>query len=130
VKSGQRTELSLIEPIEEIQSRDVIAAACNGDLLSQQILSDAGAHLGTAISGLVNLFNPSIIIIGGGVSQIGDLLLEPIRRTVQRRSLKMASKRLRITTALLGRRSSGMGAVVQALSLVLHQEIENNSEGR
>jgi Transcriptional regulator/sugar kinase len=129
VKAGKRTELSGIQPVEGIQSRDVIAAACNGDLLSQQILSDAGAHLGTAIASLVNLFNPSMIIIGGGVSQIGDLLLEPIRRTVQRRSLKMASKRLRITTALLGRRSSGMGAVVQALSLVLHQEIENN-EGR
>ncbi|MPM75448.1 hypothetical protein SDC9_122441 [bioreactor metagenome] len=71
-----------------------------------------------------------MIVIGGGVSQIGDLLLEPIRRTVQKRSLRMASKRLRISTALLGRRSSGMGAVVQALSLVLHQEIENSDDGR
>jgi glucokinase-like ROK family protein len=126
IKNGHRTELSAITPIDSIQSKDVIAAACNGDLLSQQILSEAGSHLGTAIAGLVNLFNPSIIIIGGGVSQIGDLLLEPIRLTVQKRSLKMASKGLRISTALLGRRSSGMGAVVQALSLVLHTEIENN----
>jgi predicted NBD/HSP70 family sugar kinase len=77
----------------------VIAAACSGDLISQQILAEAGAHLGTAIAGLVNLFNPSMIVIGGGVSQIGDLLLEPIRRTVQKRSLKMASRRLRISTA-------------------------------
>jgi glucokinase-like ROK family protein len=130
IRKGQRTELNSIQPIESIQSSDVIAAACHGDLISQQILSEAGAHLGTAIAGLVNLFNPSIIIIGGGVSQIGDLLLEPIRRTVQRRSLKMASKRLRISTALLGRRSSGMGAVVQALSLVLHAEIENSNDGR
>ncbi len=130
VRRGQRTELSSIHPIESIQARDVIAAACSGDLISQQILAEAGAHLGTAIAGLVNLFNPSMIVIGGGVSQIGDLLLEPIRRTVQKRSLKMASRRLRISTALLGRRSSGMGAVVQALSLVLHQEIENSDEGR
>jgi glucokinase-like ROK family protein len=126
IKNGHRTELSAITPIDSIESKDVIAAACNGDLLSQQILSEAGSHLGTAIAGLVNLFNPSIIIIGGGVSQIGDLLLEPIRLTVRKRSLKMASKGLRISTALLGRRSSGMGAVVQALSLVLHTEIENN----
>ena len=127
IKNGHRTELSAITPIDSIQSKDVIAAACNGDLLAQQILSEAGAHLGTAIAGLVNLFNPSIIIVGGGVSQIGDLLLEPIRLTVQRRSLKMASKGLRISTALLGRRSSGMGAVVQALSLVLHNEIETSN---
>lgn len=125
VKKGQRTELSTIRPVDSIQSKDVIAAACNGDLVAQQILSETGAHLGTAIAGLVNLFNPSMIIIGGGVSQIGDLLLEPIRQTVQKRSLRMASKRLRISTALLGRRSSAMGAVVQALSLILHQEIEN-----
>lgn len=125
VKKGQRTELSTIRPVDSIQSKDVIAAACNGDLVAQQILSETGAHLGTAIAGLVNLFNPSMIIVGGGVSQIGDLLLEPIRQTVQKRSLRMASKRLRISTALLGRRSSAMGAVVQALSLILHQEIEN-----
>jgi glucokinase-like ROK family protein len=125
VKKGQRTELSTIRPIDSIQSKDVIAAACNGDLVAQQILSETGAHLGTAIAGLVNLFNPSMVIIGGGVSQIGDLLLEPIRQTVQKRSLRIASQRLRISTALLGRRSSAMGAVVQALSLVLHREIEN-----
>ena len=124
VHKGQRTDLSSIVPIESIQSKDVIAAACSGDLISQQILAEAGGHLGTAIASLVNLFNPSMVIIGGGVSQIGDLLLEPIRRTVAKRSLKMANKQLRITTSLLGRRSSGMGAVVQALSLVIHQEIE------
>jgi predicted NBD/HSP70 family sugar kinase len=99
-------------------------------LVSQQILAEAGAHLGTAIAGLVNLFNPSIIIIGGGVSQIGDLLLQPIRGTVQKRSLKMASRKLRISTALLGRRSSAMGAVVEALSLVLHSSAENVDDWR
>jgi len=70
VKKGQRTELSTIRPVDSIQSKDVIAAACNGDLVAQQILSETGAHLGTAIAGLVNLFNPSMIIIGGGVSQL------------------------------------------------------------
>lgn len=130
VRKGQRTELASIQPVEKIQAMDVIEAACSGDLLSQQILSDAGGHLGTAIAGLVNLFNPSMVIIGGGVSQIGDLLLEPIRRTVQKRSLKMASRKLRISTALLGRRSSAMGAVVQALSLVLHSSVEVDDDRR
>ena len=130
VRKGQRTELSQIQPVESIQSRDVIAAACSGDLVSQQILTDAGAHLGTAIASVVNIFNPSMIIIGGGVSQIGDLLLEPIRKAVQKRSLKMASRRLRISTALLGRRSSAIGAVVQALSLVLHQDNGNGDDRR
>jgi predicted NBD/HSP70 family sugar kinase len=75
---------------------------------------------------MVNLINPSMVVIGGGLSQIGNLLLEPIRRTVQQRSLAVASRSLRITEALLGRRSSGMGAVVLALSLVMHQIAEEN----
>ncbi len=124
VHKGQRTLLVEKSPIESITTQDVIAAARRGDLLSQQIVAEAGGHLGTAIANLVNLFNPSMVVIGGGVSQIGDLLLEPIRRSVQQRSLRVASRAVRITAALLGRQSIGMGAVVQALSLVLHQIAE------
>lgn len=120
VNKGRRTELAQIQPVNSISSGDVISAACKGDLVAQQIFVDAGHHLGTAIAALVNLFNPDIVIIGGNVARIGDLLLDPIRQTVQARSLKMASAKLRISTALLGKRSSGMGAVVQALSLVFH----------
>lgn len=120
VKNGLRTTLSEISPVSKIRSRDVIAAARRGDLVSQQIVSEAGVHLGTALASLVNLFNPSMVVVGGGVAQIGDLLLEPIRQTVHQRSLLPASRSVRITSALLGRRSSAMGAVVQALSIVLH----------
>lgn len=121
VKEGGRSSLSGIKPIESITSRNVIDEAFRGDLLSQQIMIEAGQHLGTAIAGLVNIFNPSIVIIGGNMARIGDLMLEPIRKTVQERSLPLACSNLRIATALLGRRSSGMGAVVEALNLVIHQ---------
>jgi glucokinase-like ROK family protein len=124
VRKGQRTILVEKNPIDSITPQDVISAARRGDLISQQIVSEAGAHLGTAIASLVNLVNPSMVVIGGGVAQIGDLLLEPIRRTVQQRSLRVASRAVRITAALLGRRSSGMGAVVQAISYKLHQTAE------
>jgi len=126
VHKGQRTILSEKSPVESISAQDVIAAARRGDLVSQKIMAEAGSHLGTAIAGLVNLINPGMIVIGGGVAQIGDLLLEPIRRSVQERSLRVASRSVRITTALLGRRSSGVGAVVEALSMVLHQMIDRN----
>lgn len=126
VHKGQRTILTEKTPVESISPQDVIAAARRGDLVSQKIVAEAGAHLGTAIASLVNLVNPGMIVIGGGVAQIGDLLLEPIRRSVQLRSLRVASRAVRITSALLGRRSSGVGAVVEALSLVLHQAIDQN----
>jgi glucokinase-like ROK family protein len=127
VRKGQRTELASIQPLEKITTQDVIAAARRGDLVSQQLFTEAGVHLGTAIAGLVNLFNPSMVIVGGSVSQIGDLLLEPIRRTVHQRSLVVASQAVRISASLLGRRSSGIGAVVQANSKALHHLVEKGS---
>jgi glucokinase len=65
-----------------------------------------------------------MIVIGGGVSQMGDLLLEPIRQEVRKRSLKAASQSLKISSALLGRRSSAMGGVAQAISLSIHRIAE------
>jgi predicted NBD/HSP70 family sugar kinase len=121
VKQGQRTQLTSIQPVDSITARDVAAAARRGDLLAQQILARAGMYIGIAIAGLVNMFNPGMVIIGGGVAQTGDILLEPMRQTVQRRSLPAATRVARITTAMLGRRSSSMGAVIQALTVALHQ---------
>jgi len=113
--------LAQITPAKNITARDVINAARNGYLVSQRIMIEAVIHLGTAIASLVNLFNPSMVVVGGGVAQMGDLLLEPVRKTVSERSLHLVSQSVRITSALLGRRSSAIGAVVQALTLSLHQ---------
>jgi len=124
VAVNPRTILADIKPTERITAVDVANAARQGDPVAQQIIVSAGDHLGIAIAGLVNLFNPDSIVVGGGVAQIGDLFLEPVRKAVQKRSLPASAQTVRITTALLGRRSSGMGAVVQALSTALHQFTE------
>jgi glucokinase-like ROK family protein len=121
VQKKQRTQLAAIQPVESISAREVATAARRGDLVSQQILARAGTQMGIAIAGLVNLFNPGLVIIGGGVAQTGDILLEPMRQAVQRRSLPAATRVVRITTAMLGRRSSSIGAVIQALTIALHQ---------
>lgn len=121
VRKGKRTQLTAIQPVESISAREVASAARRGDLLAQQILAKAGTHIGIAIAGLINLFNPGMIVIGGGVARTGDLLLEPMRQAVQTRSLPASTRVVRITTAMLGRRSSGMGAVIQALTIALHQ---------
>ncbi len=121
IASGKRTLLSSMGPPEELTARDVASAARRGDLPSQQIILRAGSYLGIAIAGMVNIFNPRVVVIGGGVSQIGDLLLQPIRDTVSRRSLAGAAQAVKINTAILRRRSSIIGAIVQALSTALHQ---------
>jgi glucokinase-like ROK family protein len=124
IKLGKRTQLSTINPIEKITAFDVAMEARKGDLVAQEIISSAGQYLGIAIASLINVVNPSMIVIGGGVSQMGDLFLEPIRRSATMRSLPAAARGVRITAAVLGRRSSGMGAVVQALSLALYKLVE------
>jgi glucokinase-like ROK family protein len=123
IKTGRRTQLSAIEP-EKILAVNVAAAAQRGDLVAQQIITEAGMHLGIAIASLVNLINPSMVVIGGGVSQLGDLLLDPIRKTVMERSLNSVAKIVRITSAVLGRRASSMGAVVQAINLSLDRLVD------
>lgn len=126
VRRGQRTQLTDTKPADTITAQDVAAAARRGDLISQQILSQAGEHVGVAIAGLVNLFNPNMVVLGGGVSQIGDLFLEPVRKAVHKRSLPAAAQAVRITTALLGRRSSCMGAVVQAMTIALYDIVNRD----
>jgi glucokinase-like ROK family protein len=123
IEAGRRTQLSAISP-DNIHAVDVAAAAQRGDLVAQQIVTDAGVHLGIAVASLVNFLNPSVVVIGGGVSQLGDLLLEPIRKTVMDRSLNSAAKGVRITSAVLGRRASSMGAVVQAINLSLDRLVD------
>jgi glucokinase-like ROK family protein len=123
IEMGKRTQLSAIQP-ENIHAVNVAVAAQHGDLVAQQIITDTGTHLGIAIASLINLFNPRLVVIGGGVSQLGDLLLDPIRKTVLERSLHSAAKVVRITSAVLGRRASSMGAVVQAVNLALDRVVD------
>ncbi|HXF86545.1 MAG TPA: ROK family transcriptional regulator [Anaerolineales bacterium] len=124
--SGKRTLLSQI-PIEKITAQDVAEAARRGDFHAQEIIRRAGTFIGIAIAGLINLFNPSIVIIGGGVAQVGDMLTNPIRQAVRERALRASEQSVRITTGMLGRRSLLIGATVQALNVAIHMMAENKN---
>jgi len=126
VQSGKRTLLSNI-PLENITAREVAESARRGDLPSQEIIMRAGTFIGIAIAGVVNLFNPSAVIIGGGVAQAGDLLTTSIRQAVRDRSLHASEQSVHITTAMLGQRSSLIGATVQAISIAIHDATERKS---
>lgn len=127
VTSGKRTLLSE-KSLDTITARDVAEAARRGDLAAQEIIKRSGTFIGIAIAGLINLINPSAVIIGGGVAQVGDLLTAPIRQAVRERSLRASEHSVRITTAMLGRRSSLMGALVQAIHIAIHTAIERKSQ--
>ena len=123
LQSGKRTLLSDLGR-EKITAHEVAEAARRGDLHAQEILRRSGTFIGIAIAGLINLFNPSIVIIGGGVAQVGDLLTAPIRQAVRERAMRASEQSVRITTAMLGRRSLLMGATVQAINVAIHNAAE------
>ncbi len=127
VASGKRTLLSE-KNIDSITAHDVAEAARRGDLPAQEIVKRSGTYIGIAIAGLINLFNPSTVIIGGGVAQVGDLLTTPIRQAVRERSLRASEHGVKIMTAMLGRRSSLIGAMVQAINIGIHDTIERKAQ--
>ncbi len=124
VKSGVTTLLSQ-KPLEQIKAVDVANAAQHGDIHAQEILKRSGTYIGIALAGLVNLLNPSIIIIGGGVSEAGDIFTNPIRQAIRDRAMRASGQGVQITTATLGHRSLMIGALVQATNVAIHKVVDH-----
>lgn len=100
---------------------DVVQAAQAGDIASRAAIERAGERLGIALAGVVNLVNPSLILLDGGVARAGELLIEPIRRAIATRSLAAASDGLRIEQAALGAHAIAMGGIAAVLDAAFAQ---------
>jgi glucokinase-like ROK family protein len=114
LKAGQRTELAQCGD-GEVTARDVAEAAARGDPVSQQLLADAGRHIGSAVASLVNLLNPGLVVLGGGVTGAGAYLLDPLHQAVAERTMRPARQATRMVLAQGGRRSVALGAAAMAL---------------
>lgn len=99
----------------EITAGTVGAAARAGDPLAREVLEKAATYLGIGVLNLVHIFNPQAVIIGGGVSQAGDLLFEPVRRLVAQRAMPNFRK-VQILPAALGDDTVLYGAVALVLA--------------
>jgi glucokinase len=97
-----------------LTAKDVVEAVRDGDSLASAILRDAAFHIGLGITSAIHLLNPEIIIIGGGLAQAGDLLLDSIRRTVAERAQKHLAEFVQIVPAELGSRAGLYGALCVA----------------
>jgi glucokinase-like ROK family protein len=93
-----------------ISAVDVARAASRGDPVAIEILQAAGRHVGTMLATVVNFFNPSLVVIGGGLAGSGDHLLASIRETVYRRSLPLATRDLLVQRSTLGELAGVIGA--------------------
>jgi glucokinase len=100
----------------EVDSRLLVELAAAGPGDARDVLEHIGFHLGVGISDLVNVFNPEIVVVGGGFAEAGELLLASARRVVEERSLLPARDVVRIVEAELGPDAGLIGAGLVAFS--------------
>jgi glucokinase len=100
---------------EAITARDVFAAASDGDPYAQRLVHRTGEYLAVAVANLVNLFDPQRVILGGGLTRTGDLLLAAIRDGLGRWAACLADGRKALVPAALGEDTGVAGAIGVAL---------------
>lgn len=98
-----------------ITSETVFAVAAQGDALAQALVDETVHYLALAIGNLLNLLNPELVIIGGGLSEVGDILFVPLRQAVREIALEVPYRAAHIVPAELGYEAGILGAVALAL---------------
>ena len=94
---------------------EVTALAVGGDEAACSVMAVVGRSLGAGLASVVNIFEPEVIVIGGGASAAGDLLLDPAREVVAQRALRPSRDVVRIVPAALGEEAGMVGAGLFAL---------------
>lgn len=117
VQSGEKTVLTqwLGSELQDLRSNDLRKALERGDKLVHRILMQSADYLGIGLANLINLLNPEVIVLGGGLMQaVGDQLLPRIQRTARQLAMPGTARRLRITASKLGDEAGITGAAVLA----------------
>ena len=102
-----------------VDAHRLVRLAGEGEQRAVEILDGIGRHLGAGIGSLVNIFNPQLVVIGGGFAAAGDFVLDPAREVLRREALAQAGERVRIVRAELGTAAGLIGA-----GLVAFDELE------
>ena len=104
--------------INSLTLNDIFQSAKNGDELSQSLVENGGINLGRKIAFLVNLLNPEIVVIGGGLEAAGSLLMDAIKTTVKKWTIDEVNRVLRIVPAQFAEKAVALG-----VSCVVSQNI-------
>jgi glucokinase-like ROK family protein len=105
-----------------LEAEDVALASKHGDPVSIELITEAGRLIGQMLTGIVNFFNPSLIVIGGGVAGAGDLLLATVRQAIYRRSLPLATRDLVVRRSVLDGRAGVIGAATMVANELFARE--------
>jgi len=110
IAGGKSTKYKEIAAGSEITPYIVYEAAKQGDAVAKRIFTIVGEYLGVALVSVVNLLNPEKIIVGGGVGQAGDLILDPIREAIKKRCIPTSAAAVEVVPAQLGESAGVVGA--------------------
>jgi glucokinase len=115
-KAGRESDLARIAEgdLSRLTPEALCGAACAGDDTAAAVFKDTGRWLGIAIGGLINIFNPEIVVIGGGIAQAAELLLGPARHWAGRYAFSASYASASIVTASLGENAGMIGAALEA----------------
>ena len=100
--------------INKVTAEMIAAAARKGDDLSSEIISEASYYLGIGLSNLINIFNPDVIVIGGGLSKMGAMYLGPAKKTAKQIAFRLPAARVKIVKSKLGDNAGLIGAALYA----------------
>ena len=104
---------------KEITLDDILNAVNEEDMLAIEVVEEIGTTLGKAIAGLINIFNPELVVIGGPVAKVKEYLLLPIKSAIQKHSLNMVNKDTTIKFSKLGEKAGPIGACMLSRSKLL-----------
>ena len=120
LKAGRNSILSeKFNKGEEIHLEEIIDAVQEEDVLAIETLEEIGTTLGMAIAGLINIFNPELIVLGGSVAKTKEFLLLPVRSSIQKHSLNIINSDTTIKFSKLGDKAGTIGSCMLSRSKLL-----------
>jgi predicted NBD/HSP70 family sugar kinase len=104
----------------QLTLRDVLTRTAEGDPGCRRVVADAGRHIGVAAAGLVNLLNPEVIVLGGQLARVGEVVLGPLREAIERCAIPSAGASVEVVGGELGEEAELVGAL--SVAAQLHRE--------
>jgi glucokinase len=108
-----------IAMVAELSSEQIYQAARDGEKVACKVMKDMGRMLGIGIANLINIFNPQMIVLGGGVKDAWQLFINATQEEVMRRAFKVPAERTKIVPSLLGDDAGMVGAAAVALQKII-----------
>ena len=116
LNNGENSVLLSRMNAEDIKIEDIIKAVIDGDVLSIELVEEIGAKLGRHIGGLINIFNPEMVVLGGDLSQVGDYLLQPVMAAIRKYTLTLMYRDSDIVISELKEKANILGTCLLSRS--------------